>query len=307
VIGGANVDVKARSTAPLIPATSNPGHASIAAGGVGRNVAENLARLGHRTFLVSAVGRDANGDFLLAHTADAGVHLEFVHRTDTPTGTYVAVLEASGELAYAVADMSATAELGIAEIERAHDVIASAQLVVLDGNLAASALAHALRLTAACRVRTVLDPVSVAKAAVLAPQLQPDRPLFAVTPNRDELAALSGMPTRTDDEVRAAVAHLHARGAAHVWVRLGQGGSLLSDGTDVSTFTASAAPVVDVTGAGDAMLAAFCHGLLDGGTITEAVRSGHAAAALTVASEHTVRPDLTRQLLQAALTDIVKE
>ena len=53
-------------------------------------------------------------------------------------------------------------------------------------------------------------------------------------------------------------------------------------------------PVVDVTGAGDAMLGAFCHGLLGGVAPVAAARFGHAAAALTVAVPQTVRPDLTR-------------
>src|SRR5580692_1363365 len=77
VIGGANVDVKARSTDRARPATSNPGWASMTPGGVGRNIAENLARLGVRTFLVSAIGRDALGDTLLGQTVAAGVHCEY--------------------------------------------------------------------------------------------------------------------------------------------------------------------------------------------------------------------------------------
>ena len=104
-------------------------------GGVGRNVAENLARLGTCTFLVAAVGRDAAGESLLNQTGAAGVRLEYVHRTDLPTGTYVALLDCDGELVSAVADMAATSELGPAEVNRARDVIATAGLVVLDGNL----------------------------------------------------------------------------------------------------------------------------------------------------------------------------
>ena len=57
-----------------------------------------------------------------------------------------------------------------------------------------------------------------------------------------------------------------------------------------------------MTGAGDSSLAAFCHALLDGQDPVDAARYGHAAAALTIASRHTVRPDLTPRLVQAALT-----
>src|SRR3954469_25470042 len=69
VVGGANTDVKVRSLAPVVPRTSNPGRAGTTAGGVGRNIAENLARLGTPTHLIAAVGRDAAGERLLAETA----------------------------------------------------------------------------------------------------------------------------------------------------------------------------------------------------------------------------------------------
>jgi pseudouridine kinase len=59
--------------------------------------------------------------------------------------------------------------------------------------------------------------------------------------------------------------------------------------------------VRDVTGAGDAMLAAFCHAVLGGAAPVEAAAYGHAAAALTVASPHTVRPDLTERLVASRL------
>ena len=68
VIGGANMDFKSRTLGAAIPTTSNPGTTQQAVGGVGRNIAENLARLGISVSLISAVGRDALGDILLSET-----------------------------------------------------------------------------------------------------------------------------------------------------------------------------------------------------------------------------------------------
>jgi pseudouridine kinase len=306
VIGGANMDVKARSAAPIVPGTSNPGRGSMVPGGVGRNIAENLARLGTPTFLVAAAGRDTAGENLLTRTAAAGVRLEYVHRTDLATGIYVALLDSDGELVSAVADMGATDELGPEQINRARDVIAAAGLVVLDGNLSPAALAHALDLAGG--VRTILEPVSVPKATLLAACISADRPLYAVTPNREELAALTGLAVRTDRQLQAAADDLHGRGVAHVWIRLGQRGSLLSTASaEAILIPAYEAAVEDVTGAGDAMLAAFCHAVLGGRDAVEAARYGHAAAALTIASPHTVRPDLTPRLIEAALPTLDQE
>ena len=298
VVGGANMDVKARSARDVLRGTSNPGTGSMAPGGVGRNIAENLARLGTRAHLVAAIGADALGDQVLAATSAAGVHVEHVRRSARATGTYTAVLDASGELVVAVADMRATDELGPEQVSAARDLVTGAGMLVLDGNLAAATLALALDLATAAGVRTVLEPVSVPKAAALAGLVAADRPLVAVTPHRDELAALTDLPVDGDRELLAAAAALHARGVTHVWVRLGERGSLLSSPGGHAFLDAVPTRVEDVTGAGDAMLGAFCHALLRGDEPLAAAAYGHAAAALTIASTHTVRPDLTDHLVR---------
>jgi pseudouridine kinase len=279
VVGGANVDVKARTTAPLVGATSNPGTVVRTPGGVGRNVAENLARLGSRVALVSVVGNDPDGDWLLRETASAGVDIGPVLRGG-PTGRYVAVLDADGDLSVGVSDMAATDALVPEVLDES--LLRSADLVVVDGNIPATTVDAVLALG----VRAVVDPVSVAKAQRIAPLLRADRPVFAITPNEAELAAL-GSP-----------GELHARGVEVVWVRRGAAGSRLCAGGGTTALAAPHVEPIDVTGAGDAMLAAFCHRLLGGASLEDAARYGHEAAALTVASPDTVRPDLRERMPQ---------
>jgi pseudouridine kinase len=103
----------------------------------------------------------------------------------------------------------------------------------------------------------------------------------------------------SERQLLAAVRRMHDRGVDHVWVRLGEEGSLLSTPDGHHRLPATPAEVVDVTGAGDAMLAAFCHALLAGSTPYDAAAFGHAAAALTVGSPHTVRPDLSHRLVES--------
>lgn len=304
VIGGANMDVKAQSARPAVPATSNPGRATMSAGGVGRNIAENLARLGTRTHLIAAIGRDPLGDNLFHETTDAGVLLDDAIRTDIPTGTYTAVLDADGELLIGIADMVATEALTPAQVDAARGTIAAADLLVLDGNLCGETLSHARALGAAAGIRTVIEPVSVPKAATLAAlpgMFDAAQPLYLVTPNRDEVTAITGLPAASDLDLRAAADHLHERAVEYVWIRLGAAGSLLSGPRGAAVIPAVRAPVVDVTGAGDSMLAAFCHAILAGADPADAARFGHAASALTIGSRHTVRPDLSAALVTAAL------
>lgn len=294
VVGGAAVDIKARSIAPARLGTSNPGTVTTSPGGVGRNIAEGLARLGSRVYLVAAVGADAAGRDVLTRTGEAGVLLDGMLTSRHPTGSYLALLDSDGELLAAVSDLAATDAVEVADLARSRDLIGNAALVVLDGNLPGPAATWVLATAAAAGARVVVEPVSVAKAGRLAPLLQPEHPVFAITPNLDELAALVGRPmAATDAAISAAARELHGRGVSHVWVSRGAAGSLLcsADGVDLPV-AAVPAEVMDVTGAGDALTAGFVHALLRGAAPADAVRQGHLAAALTVASAHAVPPGL---------------
>ena len=300
--------------------TSNPGVATTGVGGVGRNVAENLSRLGTAATLVAPVGTDAAADSVLGRTRAAGVDCEHVVTSPHPTGTYTAVLDDAGDLLVAVADMRATDELTVEDLGAVPALLDGSDLLVLDANPPAPTLRWLLTAAAEAGVPVVLEPVSVAKGRAVAEVLDGSTPVHTVTPNVDELGALLGEPVGDrEEDVVAAAARLHARGVAHVWVRRGAMGSLLSvrDGGTTRVGSASvtaptgarvvrvAAPpteVEDVTGAGDAMTAGYVHALLSGDDVVEAVRFGQVLAALTCASAHTVRPDLTAALVAARLT-----
>ena len=132
------------------------------------------------------------------------------------------------------------------------------------------------------------------KARRLAALLDGPVDWLVVTPNEDELAALTG---RSREEYAAAVADLHAAGVRHVWLRRGPAGSTLTMAGAAPVDLASLpAEVVDVTGAGDAMLAAFLAALLRGADPAEAARHAHRAARATIESPHTVRPDIAAAL-----------
>ena len=160
VIGGANVDIKVRSLAPVVLRTSNPGRSHTSPGGVARNVAENLARLGTPTHLIAAVGQDAAGERLLTETRAAGVRVDHVRRGPHPTGTYTAVLDADGDLLVAVADMAATDALSPEHLRPARELIGHAGMLVLDGNRSPRMLSYVLDIAATTGVQTLIDPVS---------------------------------------------------------------------------------------------------------------------------------------------------
>jgi len=295
VVGGMNIDTLARITGDTVPASSNPGATATAHGGVGRNVAENLARLGSPVRLVGVVGQDDAGTALLDQLALLDVDVRAVRRTgECATGTYTAVLDREGGLIIGVADMAATDSLGPDDVSR--EVLRGASWLVLDGNLRTDTIAHCLALADEHDLPVVLDPVGVTKAA----RLGPLPGLHTFTPNRDELAAWAGT-----DDADAAREHAHDQGIDVVWLREGADGSTMHTGDGTTTrLRLPPAEVVDVTGAGDAMLAAYVHRLRAGDAVVQAGWFATAAAWLTVQSTTTVRRDLTEDLVHGTLEDL---
>jgi pseudouridine kinase len=221
-----------------------------------------------------------------------------------PTGTYAAVLDDSGDLHIAVADMRATDELTVADLAVVPTLLAGADALVVDANLDATVIRWLLSAAQDAGVRSIFEPVSVAKATAAAAVFDGSVRVHTVTPNVDELGALVGhRVVDTAEAVRTAADLLHARGVEHVWVRRGTRGSLLSAaGGRAVLVGAPAVQVADVTGAGDSMTGGYVHALLDGADVVEAARYGQALAALTCASADTVRADLTAALVAAHLT-----
>lgn len=295
VVGGANVDVVAQSAASFTPGTSNPGRTYSSAGGVGRNIAANLARLGVPTTLVTAFGNDTFGARLYDETAVASVDLTHAVQVAMPSGSYVAMLDADGELVGAVADMAAVESLRVEHVPER--VVQAASYVVLDANPCADVLEHVCRTAASARVPVVIDPVSVPKADRVAKALRAG-PVHTITPTRTELVALTG-----EEDLEAGVAALHDLGVGRVWVREGASGSTLFTPDGSAFVPAIPAEVRNVTGAGDSMAAAYVQALVAGHDDVTAARHGAAAAYLTITSEHTVRPDLSPALIEAVLKE----
>jgi pseudouridine kinase len=244
--------------------------------------------------MIGIVGEDHHGTELVEHLAGLGVDVDGVRRAATRTGTYTAVLDRDGGLVVGVADMAATDRLGPEHVDAAS--LQDATWLVLDGNLRTDTVAHCLALATRATVPVVLDPVGVAKAA----RLGGLPGLHTFTPNRDELRAWAGT-----DDLEAARRRAHDQGIEVVWLRDGAAGSTLHAADGRSTMLRlPPAPVVDVTGAGDSMLAAYVHRLRAGDPVVEAAWFATAAAWLTVGSPSAVRSDLTDDLVRDTLEDL---
>lgn len=291
-IGAANLDRKLRTQAKLAPGTSNPARQKETFGGVARNIAENLARMGADVGLASAVGNDASGHALLAHAEGLGIDIRATPRLDdAATGTYTAVLDHDGEMAVALADMAiydriTPAFIGARRQQRAH-----AALLVADLNLPRETVAQLVLDARQDEVPLVLVAVSEPKMARLPQDLSGVRLLIL---NEGELAARVGRALANVSDIAAACRDVQAQGAQDLVVTRGARGVLFTTGDGLEHLAAPPVPVVDVTGAGDAFAAAICLTFARGSTdLALACRRGLQLSALTLGCADTVSPQLS--------------
>nr|WP_314545638.1 carbohydrate kinase [uncultured Massilia sp.] len=306
-IGAANLDRKLRSHAALAMGTSNPATQTESFGGVARNIAENLARLGTPVTLLTAIGSDSSGAALLAHAETLGIDTRGTLRVDNvSSGTYTALLDQNGEMVVALADMALYDRIDPAFVAARQAQLATAALLVADLNLPLATIEALIEQARRADASLVLVAVSEPKMARLPQDLTGVRLLIV---NAGELAARVGCPLDGDAALEAAMREVQAQGVRDVVVTRGAGGVLVTVGGTIERLQAPPADVVDVTGAGDAFAAGVCWSLVQADSIGDgdgdlilACRRGLQLSALTLATGETVHPDLNAEHLAGAAT-----
>lgn len=299
-IGACNADIIGKSKNKPVMRDSNPGFMHVNPGGVTRNILENASRLGLDCRLYTAVGDDAFGDMALRETRSAGVDTSRALRlAHTPTSTYCAVLEDTGDMFIALSDMRILEHVSDAYLEEYAGEISGAAAVVLDPSLPVRAIDKVLEVANGAPV--FADPVSTSYAGKL--EGRAGR-FFMLKPNRIELGILSHMPVETEKEIRLAAEALVEMGCARVYVTLGASGCACAQrGGYIRMKLPPVQAMANATGAGDAFTAAAVYGYvkkLDARrTVELCLASGFAA----ISSEKTVNEAMSIGLLEQILSE----
>lgn len=289
VVGGANVDLLGVACEGLNAEESNIGRISESPGGVGRNIAENLARLGVRSHLISAFGRDAHGRWLREECERDGIDVSHAHDVAAVPGSrYLAISDAGGDMRLALNDMRALDHITPEVLAGSAHLIERAAVVVADTNVPQVTLEW---LAASCTAPLLIDPVSSAKAPRITALL--DR-VFALKLNVLEAGVLLGrtIDAEDGDACQAAVSALLARGVRRVFLTRGAAGVIAAEGAEMLRMPAPQVTIANVTGAGDAFSAGVAFATLNGMSLGQSARIGSTMAALALASERTVSLDV---------------
>ena len=167
VVGGVNLDIGGRSFGKLVPADSNPGQVRTSLGGVGRNIAHNMALLGMDVRLLTAFGDDMNAQRIAASCGELGIDIsQCLTVPGGATSTYLFIAGQRGDMALAVSDMEIYEHMTPAFLAGRSRLLQNAQLVVVDTNIPAQSIAW---LADNLHLPIFADPVSTAKAVKLLP------------------------------------------------------------------------------------------------------------------------------------------
>lgn len=340
IFGGAVVDLMSISANKVVMGSSNPGKFMQGIGGVGRNIAEGVSRLlaSHSTpvHLVSALGNDVNGDMLLSACKSLNISTQYSLRVSTHgTAVYSATLDQNGELVVAVADMDVftTVTPQFIQSSRISSAIATAPLVMIDGNFPVATIKAIVESAHHNKVPVWFEPTSVAKCTKVV-QAEVLHKLTYISPNRLEMLALLKALSSNDvvaglnvtsvnpEDIEAHIKlvhyfqqHSHIPG---VIMKMGANGVIVAAEGKIRHYPAIplTQPLVSVSGAGDSLAAGTIWSLVAQPTtnankarpsLHTAIKFGLAAAKMSLESAATVNPLLRSTTLHQIVSTLKPE
>lgn len=285
-IGSVLWDVIGRSASAMRQGSDVPGRITRLPGGVAMNIAMTLVRFGMTPTLLTAIGRDPEGDELVNACTRLGMVTDHIYRSqDLPTDRYMAVEGANGLIA-AIADAHSLEAAG-AKILRPlmHGPLGNENApfegpIALDGNLTISLLEEIAQSPAFARADLRVAPASPGKAERLLPFLKHARATLYV--NLEEAGILC---QREFADSESAAKGLLDRGALRVLVTDGGNSATIGSADGILTQTPPSVLVTRVTGAGDTFMAAHIASESGGASNDEALSRALRAAATYVSGE----------------------
>ncbi|MCT4688577.1 carbohydrate kinase [Vallitalea sp.] len=300
VIGAANIDIHGFTEEKLIERDSNPGLIKICLGGVGRNISENLARLGIDTKLISVTGGDINSKRLIDECNQIGIDMEHsLILPDQNASIYLAIMDEKGDMSIALSDMSIVDRMTPEFIKSKYHIIKNSEVIVVDTCLSRQVIEYIL--TNFKDKKILLDPVSIIKARRVKDIIGG---FHTIKLNKHEAEFLSGIKIEDAFGIKKAVNYFIDKGVKRVFITLGDKGVYYGEGNYTNTYKPPKIKVVNTTGAGDAFMAGIVYGILYEKDIDEIAKFSTAAAIVAVKHPETVNPNMSIESINKIMEEI---
>ena len=299
VIGGLNIDLQGSSVNPLVFNDSNPGEIVMSAGGVGRNIAENISKLNIHSKILSYVGNDALGDFVVNKSSLSGVDTSFIKKhSHLPTSQYLSVLDDNNDMLVSISDMRIIEEMTIQDIDKWNLTIEQSSAIVVDTNIPIPVIEYLTNKYS--NIPLFLDPVSFAKTSKI---LKLIGRFHTVKPNRLETELISGVEITDNDSMLKAAKIIFDMGCKQIFITLGEDGVFYYDGENFGQYLHKGVNMISANGAGDAFTAGVVYGFLKLNGIKETAEFASAAAVIALRSANTISDDLSEERVKLLLKE----
>lgn len=289
VFGASIVDIFGFCGTSYKQSDSIPGEVKISFGGVSRNIAENMARIGVNVKFISLLGDDEIGRSMVEHSKIIGYDMsESMILKNKGTPTYMAILDSCGEMVSAVADMNLIQAMTTDFIDSKSEIFSEAEYTFLDADDPIN-LEYILKKYKG-RTNFILDPVSSTKANGIKHLCHY---FHTIKPNRLEAEIMSGIKIHNDDDLKKVGQHFLDLGVRKVFISLDAEGIYYTDGTVSGKIKACNAVVKNVTGAGDSFVAGIGYGYTNNLSLEETVKFSIAMSLITISHHETIHPDMS--------------
>lgn len=300
IIGGANIDIQGFPNDRLILKDSNPGKVKISLGGVGRNIAENLTKLGVRTKLITALGDDMYGKRLLDECKLSSIDMNdsFILKGN-PTSIYLSILDGKGDMKLAISHMDIFDGMTIELIKEKLHIIKSSRLIILDTNIPRDTIEYMV--TNYKDIDFFLDTVSTTKAKKVKDIIGN---FHTIKPNKLEAEILTGITIQNKDDLRRVAYDLLNKGVKRVFISLGGDGVYYQDESASKIISTPKVNVMNATGAGDAFIAGLAYAYLNEYSIEKSAVLAIAASILALSHENTINPSMSVENIKRKMKEL---
>lgn len=296
VIGGINADITGKAVKDVIQNESNIGKVTLSAGGVARNICENLVRMGVDCEFITTFSDDYFGDMLKKSCKDLGIST--VHSYETTqysTGTYVSLEDYKGQMSAAVCDSDGIMNIPFSHIDKYTVLLKHASCIVIDCNLSESMIEY---ITTKFNSKIIIaEAVSSAKVIKLKKSLSK---IYAVKLNRQEFESLYGIEYSQDNGKIMSVKYNNK-----IFVTEGVDGSTAYEQNNAIHISAiPASQIVSVNGAGDAYASGIAYGIMQGYDTLYCMRLAGIMSFITLSSSSAVSKEITKYKVLTMLKEM---
>ncbi len=294
IIGGITIDIEGIPYEKLLHADSNPGKITVSFGGVGRNIVENIARLGGKVSMISVMGDDFQGRSVIDNLVELGVDVSDVCMLENETtAMYLSILNTQNDMELAICNMDVLEKLSEDFFEDKIEKLKKMKMVGIDCNFKLPLLEYVTDQLKGTPL--FLDPVSASKA----PRIKPIIGRFhSIKPNKMEAEVISGINIVDNASLKKASHWFLNQGVKQVFITLGKEGMYYLSESEEGYVPNVAKNIVSATGAGDSVSAAIIFGTVGGMTMREISKFAMATASITMESKRTVSTAISMEKIK---------